>query len=104
VPKKVPGSTPELVGECSHSRFLSYGAFAMLALYWAAKYPPVNLAVPHLIGLTNTAAGLLSVAVGGQSARQAKAKLIKWWSHHVEIKISGRVTFWLGKKGEQPPP
>jgi len=102
VPEEVPEGMPKLVGECSHSKFLSYGAFAMLALYWAAKYPSVNSAVPHIAGLTNTVAWSLSVTVGGQSARHAKAKLIKWWSHHIEI--SGRLTLRLGKKGEQPPP
>jgi hypothetical protein len=74
----------------------------MLSFYWAAKYPSVFAAVPHIAGITNTTAGLLSVLVGGQSARQAKAKLVKWWSHHVEI--SGRVTLSLGKKEEQSPP
>ena len=74
----------------------------MLALYWAAKYPSAHVAIPHIAGMTNTVAGSLSIAVGGQSARQVKAKLVTWWSHHVEI--SWRATFWLGKKGEQPPP
>jgi hypothetical protein len=74
----------------------------MLTLYWAAKYPSVHAAVPHIVGMTNTTAGLLSMLVGRQSARQAKVRLVMWWSRHVEI--SGRVTLWLGKKGEQQPP
>jgi hypothetical protein len=102
VPKEVPRSTPKLVGECSHSKFLTYEAFAVLALYWAAKYPSVCPAIPHVAGMMNSTAGFLSVMVGGQSIRQAKARMLKWWSHHVEI--SGRLTLWLGKKGEEPPP
>jgi hypothetical protein len=102
VPEEVPRGTPKLVGECSHSKFLPYGVFAMLALYWAAKYPPMDAAVPHLAGMTNTVAGSLSIVVGGQSARQAKAKLVQWFSRHVEI--SGRVTLRLGRKGGKPPP
>ena len=105
MPDKVPGSTPRLVGECSHSKFLPFGAFAMLMLYWAAKYPPVDSVVPHLAGTTNIVAGSLSFLVGGQSVKQTKgelAKLFRWLSCHVEI--SGPVTIRLGEKEGKPPP
>lgn len=74
----------------------------MLTLYWAAQYPPVHSVLPHLIGTTNTVAGLLSVVLCRQSARQARAKVAEWWSHHAVFML--RLTLQLGKKGELPPP
>lgn len=94
-----PGGEPKLVGECSHSKSLPYGAAAMVALYWAAKLPPVESAVPHIGEITNTATASFTAMVSWQMARQAKVGLSHWWSSHVKISILG--TFSIGKPPEE---
>lgn len=90
------GRAPQLVGECSHSKSLPYGAFAMLLVFWGAKVPPVESAVPHIGEITNTVAVSFSGMVGWQAAGQARARLRRWWSRHVEIGAYARVS--LGKR------
>lgn len=99
--KEVPRSTPKLVGECSHSKFLPCGAFAMLSLYWAGKYPPAHSLLPHLAVVTNAVAGWLSVAVSRQATAKTTRTISNWWSHHVDL--TGSLTLHLGKKGERLP-
>lgn len=95
------GSMPKLASECSHSKFLPYGALVMVALYWASKYPPADLA-PYIGGTSNAVSVSVIGMIGLPAIKQAKDKLSQWWSRHVEISV--RVAFWLGKKGVQPPP
>jgi len=85
-----------LVGECSHSETLPYWAFVMVLLYWGARFPPVESLIPHISGITNTAAASFTGMAGWQTARQAWTRLRRWWSRHVEI--TGRATFSLGKR------
>jgi hypothetical protein len=92
----VPPGHESLVGECSHSKSLSYGAFAMLLVFWGAKVPSVESTVPHIGEITNTVAVSFSGMVGWQAIRQARIGLGLWWSRHVEI--TGRATLSLGKR------
>jgi len=101
MPEESPGDAPKLVGECSHPKFLPYGAFAMVVLYWAAKYPPAGSVVPYIGTTTNTVSVSLFGMIGWQSAKEVKIRLVQWWSRHVEIRVIA--TFWLGKKEEPPP-
>lgn len=89
----------KLVGECTHSKSLPYSAFAMVALYWAAKTPPVESAVPHISEITNTAVASFTAMVGWQMAKQATIGLRRWWSRHVEFVVRGKVS--LGKTPEE---
>ena len=100
MPEEIPGSAPKLAGGCSHSKALPYGAFAMVALYWAAKYPPVDSVVPHIRGTMNTVAMSLIGMISWPSVKQAKTRLAQW----CHIEMDGHVTVWFGKKREQPPP
>lgn len=84
------GREPRRVGECSHSKSLPYGAFVMPLVFWGAKVPPVESAVPQIGEITNTVAVSFSGMVAWQAVRQARIGLGRWWSRHVEI--TGRAT------------
>jgi hypothetical protein len=85
----------QFVGEYFHSKSLPYGAFAMVVFYWAAKFPPVQSAVPHIGEITNSAAASFTAMVGWQLLGQAGAGLRHWCSRHVQFSIRG--TFSWGK-------
>jgi hypothetical protein len=68
----------------------------MLLVFWGAKVPPVESAIPHTGEVTNTVAVSFSGMVAWQAAMQARAGLRRWWSRHFEI--TGRATFSLGKR------
>jgi hypothetical protein len=104
MPEKLSPRAPKFIDERSHPRRLPYGAFAMIMLYWAAKYPSAVAAVPYVGEMTNTVAVSLSIMIAWQSVGQATARLAEWCSHHIEIKVHWTYGRLAGKGGRQPPP
>ena len=82
-------------GEPKRSKSLQYGALTTVTLYWAAKSPGVESAVPHIAGVTNTAIFSFTAMVGWQVARQAADGLRRWWNDHMQVIV--RWNFSLGK-------
>jgi hypothetical protein len=93
-----PERETQRVDKCSHSKSLPYGAAAIVVLYWVARVPPLETAIPHIDVAMNTLSVSFTGMVGWQTLQQTRVGVKRWWSRHVQI--TGRATFSLGKPPE----